>query len=132
MIAAGAYLRTLRESQEVSRSTLAERLGTSETNIYRIEEEGQEPKGGLLLGFLNEVRGSGADFLRLLFDTKADEVAGRELAQTRLTPAEFARHEELKQLLGNERVAELTVRLMAEPDLVDAIDRLTGRGRDRR
>lgn len=49
MAAIAAYVRQLRDAQDISRSRLAELVGTSDNNIWRIEEQGQEPRGGLLL-----------------------------------------------------------------------------------
>jgi len=47
MTAAGAYLRVLREARGLSRAEMADRIGATETNLWRIEEGGQEPKVGV-------------------------------------------------------------------------------------
>ena len=73
---------------------------------------------------MHEVRGSVADFRRLLLDERADEVQGRELAQLRLTNAEFSKIEELRAVLGDDALAEAAVILAADPDLIEALGRI--------
>lgn len=124
MIAAGAYLRVLREAKGLSRAEMADRLGATETNLWRIEEDGQEPKAGLLLGFINEVRGSAIDFYRLLADTNAGDEVGRELAHMRLSRPETEKIEQLREALGDDALAEAAAILAADPGLVDALGRI--------
>lgn len=132
MTAAGAYLRTLREARGFSRAEIADRLGATETNLWRIEEDGQEPRVGLFLGFIREVRGSVADFRRLLFDEHATDVAGRELAHLRLSRMELDQIEELRDLLGDEALVEVTSIFASDPGLIEALGRIGGAFADSR
>jgi transcriptional regulator with XRE-family HTH domain len=127
MTSVAAYLRVLREQRGLSREKLAEMIDTSGNTIWRIEDGRQEPGGALLLNLIAAVRGSYEDVRRLLAEDNGGEAAGRELAELRVSRAEFAKIEELRTVLGNERLAEFVARLSAEPDLLDAIDRLMGR-----
>lgn len=124
MMAAGAYLRVLREAKGLSRAEMADRLGATETNLWRIEEDGQEPKAGLLLGFIREVRGSAADFYRLLIDSQADDDVGREVAQMRLSRSEADQIEQLRATFGDDALAEAVAILAADPSLIEALGRI--------
>lgn len=53
MTAVAAYFVTLRKQQNITRSGLAKRIGTTEMTILRIEEEGQEPRAELLAALAN-------------------------------------------------------------------------------
>lgn len=124
MNAAGAYLRVMREAKGYSRAEMAERLGSTETNLWRIEEDGQEPKAGLLLGFINEVRGSAADFYRLLLDTVASEDTGRKAAQLRLSKGEMDQIEQLRATFGDDALADAVAILAADPSLIEALGKI--------
>lgn len=124
MTAAGAYLRVLREAKGFSRAEIADRLGATETNLWRIEEDGQEPKAGLFLGLISEIRGSAADFRRLLLDDAADESAGRELAQLRITRGELDKIEQLRASLGDDALVDAVAILAADPGLIEALGRI--------
>jgi|GEM_PF-1758717 len=128
MTAVSSYLRVLREDRGLSREKLGEMIDVAGNTIWRIEDGRQEPGGAILLNLVRAVRGSYEDVRRLLSDDAADELKGRELAQARLGQANFAKLEELHAILGDEVLVDLVQRLADDPDLVDAINRLTGDG----
>lgn len=66
MSGVGAYIRTLREKQGITRSWVAEQVKTSETSLYRIELGKQAPATALLIGIVKAVRGSFDDVEMLL------------------------------------------------------------------
>lgn len=83
MGAIGAYLRTLREAQHLSRAALAAALDTHESQLVRIEAGEQDPRGTFLLRLLSRLRGKADDIIQLL-DQGGDEAMGRQLAHRRL------------------------------------------------
>ena len=82
MIAAGMYLRTLREGRGMSRKEIAAALKTSPSQIERIENGEQETRGSLLFGFVDAVRGSAEHVQRLLLSAEASENEGERLARS--------------------------------------------------
>lgn len=114
MPAIAAYVRQLRDAQDISRSRLAEIVGTTDNNIWRIEEQGQEPRGGLLLLIVRALNGSLDDAAELLRDD-ATENEGRRRAMTRLSS---------KSEIETERSLALAQRVLSDPDLRDALIRV--------
>lgn len=66
------YLMTLRQSKRLSRAKLAERVGTTEMSILRIETQGQEPSGSLLVRLIDALGGSWDIVTRLIADDQED------------------------------------------------------------
>lgn len=83
-VAVGAYLRTLREAQHLSRAALAAQVDTHESQLVRIEAGDQDPRGSFLLRLVSKLRGTAEDVARLL-EASATEDQGRVLAHQRLT-----------------------------------------------
>lgn len=84
MLAAGIYLRTLREHHGFSRAGIAKALGTSESQIERIEAGLVDTRGSLLLGFTSEVKGSAEQLAQLIVSKDATKEDGIRLAELRL------------------------------------------------
>ena len=79
--ATAAYFRVLRETAGKSRAKLAAELGVSEMSIWRIEEEGQEPKAELLTGLVRALKARWEDVEYLLSKKTFGEAEGTRLAQ---------------------------------------------------
>jgi transcriptional regulator with XRE-family HTH domain len=79
MQAAAAYFQTLREQQGLSRARLALQLDITEMSLYRIEEQGQEPKAELLMKLVRAL-GANIDHVYNLFADDATPADGRRLA----------------------------------------------------
>lgn len=75
MQAVAEYLTTIRRSQKISRAKLAELAGTTEMTILRIEKQGQEPGGPLLVRLMRELKGSWDVVTKLMSETGDDEDA---------------------------------------------------------
>ena len=99
LIAAGAYIRTLREARHLSRAKLAALAGTHESQIERIEKGDQDTRGSLLVAMVQAVGGNLSQIGRLLLNEAATADNGRQIAQAWLV------HEEQREQLG------VTVRL---------------------
>lgn len=74
--ASGSYLQRLRDNAGLSRAELAEKLGTSPSQIFRIEEGKGETRGSLLAAFIRMVSGSAEDVVTLILDSRAGEEEG--------------------------------------------------------
>ncbi len=85
MLAIGIYLRTLREARSLSRLEVAEKIQTSEQQIFRIEAGEIDTRGSLLLLFVDAVRGNADDLRRIVVNKLSTAEAGRELARSWLT-----------------------------------------------
>lgn len=81
MVAAGAYIRTLRERRDLTRDVVAERAGTSVSQLVRIEAGEQETRGSLLLAIVAAVQGNAQHVADLLLSESATAGDGRELAE---------------------------------------------------
>lgn len=81
--AVGAYLRTLRETQQISRAALAAQVGTHESQLVRIEAGDQDTRGSFLLRLISRLKGT-ADDIAALIEKNATEEEGKSLAQQRL------------------------------------------------
>lgn len=121
MKAAGAYLRALRERRGYSRAALASMVDTTETSLYRIEEQGQEPRAGLLAALLHALDGSWIDFRGLILTESATEQDGEAAARivNDLTDDEIAL---IRQFNPQQRAAvfRLLREVFAESDDTDA------------
>lgn len=82
MQAVAEYLTTIRRSQKMSRARLADLAGTTEMTILRIEKQGQEPGGPLLVRIVSALKGSW-DIVTKLIDGKedADDLLDRVLSE---------------------------------------------------
>lgn len=81
MIAAGAYLRALRDKKGVSQGKLGELIGVAGNTIWRIEKGKQEPQGAQMVALLAALDGRLDDMQRLLSDATATADDGERLAQ---------------------------------------------------
>ena len=81
LIAAGAYLRTLREAHELSRAKVATLASTHESQIERIERGGGETRASLLLSFAQVVQADLNDLALLILDTNATAEDGLQAAE---------------------------------------------------
>lgn len=84
MVTVAAYLADLRTSRKISRARLAEMVGTTEMSILRIEKQGQEPSGALLVRLVAAL-GASWEVITKLVDSPDDE-ASRVAAIAALTP----------------------------------------------
>lgn len=84
-VAAGAYLALLREKNTpYSQVSAAKMLGTSKSQIQRIESGDGETRTSLMLGLARLVGGDPHEVSDLLLDPKADKEQGQRLAAERL------------------------------------------------
>lgn len=125
-VAAGAYLRTLREARHYSRARLASAAGTHPSQIERIEKGEQDSRGSLLFAIVQALQGSVEQVGLLILDESATAEDGMRLAQVWLS------QEAQKELSGfaasipDEHIAavvEQIERLQANPE---ALFRLRG------
>ena len=84
MVAAGAYLRTLREMHGMTREDVAGEARTSISQLVRIEAGEQETRGSLLLRLVAAVRGDAQHLADLLLCPNATAVEGEHKARTGL------------------------------------------------
>lgn len=93
MVAAGAYLESLRLASKKSRADVAKAIGTSESQVQRIEAGEIDTRGSLLFGFARFVKANISHLAKLLLDDAASE-------------AEAARMAELAQSMTDEELDE--------------------------
>lgn len=121
--AAGAYLRTLREHQGLSRVQVADAAGTSESQLVRIEGGKQDPRGSLWFAIASVLQGSTEQLSELLTTRtlKADD--GRRIAEDWLTRDQRRTIEQISSRHGNERVREAvrSLRELSSTDLLQII-----------
>jgi transcriptional regulator with XRE-family HTH domain len=125
-VAAGAYIRTLREARHLSRAKLAALAHTHESQIERIERGEQDTRGSLLIAIVQAVRGNLDQIGRLLLDEAATADDGRRLAQEWLMPKERQVLERFATGIPDEHVAAVIThigRLQADSE---ALIRLRG------
>lgn len=84
LIAAGAYLRALRERQGTSRAKVAALTGTHESQIERIERGDQDSRASLLFAIVDAVGGKYEDIAQLFRDQSLSVEDGRQLAERRM------------------------------------------------
>jgi DNA-binding XRE family transcriptional regulator len=123
MTGVGAYIRTLREKQGITRAWLAEQVDTSDTSLYRIENGQQQPGLELMLGIIQHVRGSVGDIRHLLRDENAREDEGRQLAEIRLSESQLALIDNHIDEIGQNAAQALADRLMNDPAFRQSIVR---------
>ena len=124
MTGMGTYIRTLREGQGITRAWVAERVGTSDTSVYRIEKGDQAPATVLLIGIVNAIRGSFEDVEELLRNDGAKAEKGKSLAESRLTLTQQARITAVQDEIGVDNAAEAATLIQNDPALRKAILRL--------
>jgi transcriptional regulator with XRE-family HTH domain len=118
MVAIAAYVRQLRDAQGISREHLADMVGTSGNNIWRIEEKGQEPRGGLLLLIVQALKGS-LDDTALLLREDASEEHARHLARERLA----AEYRQINDMVTNPDTAAIAHKRVHDPNFWTAVER---------
>lgn len=84
MIAAGAYLKTLREAQGFTQEGLGEAVGVTGNTIYRIEAGKQEPLTAQIVNLLATLKGHAEDMAKLINDSNATRDDGQQKAVERL------------------------------------------------
>lgn len=97
MIAAGAYLRTLREGRGLTRDEVAYEIGTSGVQVMRIEKGEVDTRGSLLMALAKRVHANVDHISRLLLDEQATAEDGQQLAAQWLTNHEIAVIDSLDQ-----------------------------------
>ena len=84
-IAVGAYLRYLREAQGLQAIDIAEKIGTNQTQVWRIEHWKSDTRGTLLFKLIRAVRGDVNDVELLINNPDATQLDGETLAKLRLS-----------------------------------------------
>lgn len=86
-LATGAYLWTLRESQRMTRSQVADYIqektgsATNESQVMKIEKGQQDTRASVLIAFLECVGGNPRDLINLMLDRNTTDKDGTELAR---------------------------------------------------
>lgn len=107
LIAAGAYIRTLRDALGLRLEDVAAAANTSESQVSRIENGEQETRGSLLLAIVRAVRGRAEHIQDLILDNTLTAEDGKKKAQEWFTRAEVVAGEEARQMTDEELVARL-------------------------
>jgi transcriptional regulator with XRE-family HTH domain len=81
LLAVGAYLRRLRQEQELSITETAAALKTTEAQIRQIELGRRDTRGSMLVNHVNLLGGNWADVAELMLSQDADEERARTLAE---------------------------------------------------
>ena len=84
-IAVGAYLRYLREAQNLQAIDIAEKIGTNQTQVWRIEHWKSDTRGTLLFKLIRAVNGDVNDIEMLIHNPRATQSDGETLAKLRLS-----------------------------------------------
>lgn len=85
MIAAGVYLRTLRDEQKMTRPQVAEELDLPDVSaLERVESGKHDSRGSLWLKIVRHLGGSAEELVDLFLDESAGEERGRQAAIDRL------------------------------------------------
>ncbi len=104
LVAAGAYLQTLRKAQGLSQEGLGDRIGVTGNTIYRIEAGRQAPMMEQIINLLATLKGRAEDMAHLMRNAQATENDGRTLAHERLQAlAAQASNEELQTVINRLR-----------------------------
>lgn len=106
MIAAGAYLRTLREGRRLSRADVASQAGTNEMQIIRIEKGEIDTRSSLLMKLVRAVQGNPEHIAQLLTTDEATVEDGQILAQGLLTRAEMKQIDDFADSIPNDQLVE--------------------------
>jgi transcriptional regulator with XRE-family HTH domain len=88
MVNVATYLTTLRAAKGYSRSRLAELVGTTEMSILRIEKQGQEPGGPLLVRLIEVLGGSWDVVTRLVKADDGEDALELVLSEAQATGAQ--------------------------------------------
>lgn len=131
MAGVGAYFRTLREKQGITRAWVAEQAGTSETSLYRIESGKQKPGLELMLGIIDAVRGSVADVRALLLNSDAKEEQGRVYAERYLSSFDQTKILAFREDPANHSAVSLAHKVETDPELRRAFIQIVDALRDR-
>jgi DNA-binding XRE family transcriptional regulator len=83
-IAVGAYLRYLREAQGMQATEVAEKIGTDQTQIWRVEKWKSDTRSTLLFKYVRAVGGDANDVEMLINNPNATKSDGEALAKLRL------------------------------------------------
>jgi hypothetical protein len=83
-IAVGAYLRYLREAQGLQAVDIADKIGTNQTQVWRIENWKSDTRGTLLFKFIRAVNGDANDVELLINNPSATISDGEALAKLRI------------------------------------------------
>lgn len=81
MVAAGAYIRAMRERNKLTREQVAKLTGTSVSQLVRIEKGVQDTRASLLNSIVEAVRGDIQEVQRLLASKDATAEDGRATAE---------------------------------------------------
>lgn len=84
-IAVGAYLRYLREAKGLHAIDVAEKIGTNQTQVWRIEHWKSDTRGTLLFKLIRAVGGDANDVDLLINNPNATQTDGEILARLRLS-----------------------------------------------
>jgi transcriptional regulator with XRE-family HTH domain len=80
LVATGSYLKRLREEARISRLALSKQVGTSDSQIIRIEQ-GQETRGSLLAMMVKALNASPDDIIDLLASMDYTQEDGLQRAE---------------------------------------------------
>ena len=82
--AVGAYLRFLREAQGMQATAIAEKIGTNQAQVWRIEHWKSDTRSTLLFKFILAVGGDPNDVHVLINNKEATQSDGEVMAKLRL------------------------------------------------
>ncbi len=129
MQAVGAYIATLREARGINPTALGRLVGTSASQISRIEQGAQDPRASLLFAIIDAVQGRYEDVQRLL-STDADVHAGHQLAEALLTDAEHERIDAVLDTIADTELVAIIQEMRKDLSrLEQQIGERTGAGR---
>jgi transcriptional regulator with XRE-family HTH domain len=80
MLAAGTYIKTLREAKQLSRADLAKQSETNEMQILRVEKGEIDTRGSLLMKIVRVVEGSAEHIADLMLNDNATAEDAKKLA----------------------------------------------------
>ncbi|NJK81345.1 MAG: helix-turn-helix transcriptional regulator [Chloroflexaceae bacterium] len=84
-IAVGAYLRYLRDKQGLHAKEIAEKIGTNQTQVWRIENWHSDVRSSLIFRHIRVVGGDANDVELLINNPAATVEDGEALAKLRLS-----------------------------------------------
>lgn len=117
MLAAGIYLRAMREQYYSGRSELAAKLGVDHTKIERLEKGQHDSGWSFVFALIDAVRGNPIDVMRLLLDDTADEKKAREMARDWIERTKHLSLEEQEERQG--QAFKLIDELLSDPQKLD-------------
>lgn len=82
--AVGAYLKYLREAQGLKATEVAERIGTNQAQVWRIDNWQSDTRSSLLFRYILAVNGDANDVAMLINNRDATQEDGIMLAKLRL------------------------------------------------